>query len=76
MSTRENKTVWSLRVSPELKKWFEDFSRKRCTEPQEEARRAMADFREYHDNKKIEDKKQEPVDGDNVPLCDSGEGRV
>lgn len=46
MSKQNKKLVWSLRVSPDMKGWFEDYARERCTDPQEEARRALADFRE------------------------------
>lgn len=40
------KKVWSIRVSPELKKWFEDYAKERGTDPQEEARQALADYRQ------------------------------
>jgi predicted transcriptional regulator len=61
MSTNiKNKTVWSIRVSPLLKRWFEEYAKERCTDPQEEARQALALFREKH----IQiPKKQEPSDG-------------
>ena len=75
MSTHdENKVVWSIRVSPALKKWFVDFSKDRCTDPQEEARRALADFRECKTTNTtlhITDTQRSP-DDQAVPLRDSG----
>jgi hypothetical protein len=75
MSTHdENKVVWSIRVSPALKQWFVEFSKDRCTDPQEEARRALADFREHMSNNtklQITDI-QRSQDGQAVPLRDSG----
>jgi len=51
MSNKNRKIVWSLRVSPETKEWFENYSAERLTDPAEEARAALANF--------IEHKKQE-----------------
>lgn len=46
MRTKTNsKILWSVRVDPQLKEWFTSFAASRMTDPQEEARRALADFR-------------------------------
>lgn len=44
MSVKNKKVVWSLRVSPEVKEWFEGYAKERMTDPAEEARVALADF--------------------------------
>lgn len=46
MEDQKNKVTWSLKVNPELRGWFEKYAENRKTSPQEEARRALADFRE------------------------------
>ena len=73
----ENKVVWSIRVSPALKKWFAEFAKDRFTDPQEEARRALADFRERMiDSTKIQiTDTPRSSDGKAVPVCDSGKER-
>lgn len=63
MSTNsKNKVVWSIRVSPSLKRWFEEYALERCTDPQEEARQALASFKESHTKLNISNK-QEPSNG-------------
>lgn len=48
MRKQDRKTVWSLKVHPLLKEWYQDYASTRGTDPQEEARRALADFRDNH----------------------------
>ena len=48
MRKQDKKTVWSLKVHPLLKEWYQSYAIERGTDPQEEARRALADFRDSH----------------------------
>lgn len=46
MARGSKKKVWSIRVSPEIRTWFEDYSKNRGTDSQEEARQALANYRQ------------------------------
>ena len=54
MEDPKNKVTWSIKVHPGLREWFEEYAELRKTSPQEEARRALADFREREETKDID----------------------
>lgn len=46
MRLQDRKVAWTLKVHPILRDWYKSLASSRGTDPQEEARRVLADYRE------------------------------
>ena len=59
MSSKIPKVTWSIKVPPKLREWFEGYAEERLSDPAEEARRALVEYRERAELSKHPDQNPE-----------------